>query len=101
MRSLNSAFAAEIGKRGLTVVKLAEMTFSGRSHLTNVLNGRRAGRLTWKRLARVLSKEEYELAWGFAEAERAGFGGDGQDGKRGRCGGGAEEGKAKVFLRKD
>jgi len=63
---LNREFNRLLGQRGLDVTKVADLVLSGRAHLTQVLGGTRAGTHTWKRLARVLTKDEYDLAYGFA-----------------------------------
>lgn len=63
---LNPEFNRSLARRGLTGQKLADLILSGRAHLMQVLGGTRAGLYTWRRLARVLTMEEYELAHSFA-----------------------------------
>jgi hypothetical protein len=49
-------------KRGArTVEQIAKKIFSSRAHVTEVLNGNRSGGQTWRKLARVLTKDELAL----------------------------------------
>ena len=53
-------------RTGWRLASLARMIFAGRSALTLVLSGRRIGKQTWPKLARVLSKAEFDCARKFA-----------------------------------
>lgn len=64
----NAAFLAALSKRSLTIETLADMIFSSRSHVNQVLRGSRKGIRTWNKLARVLSVEEMALAVAFANS---------------------------------
>ena len=46
--------------------ELARRIFAGRTSLSAVLAGRRIGQHTWRKLARVLSKPEFDCARKFA-----------------------------------
>ena len=70
MNGYSEEFCAAIKQRGLNITSLAAMAFTGRAHLGQVLNGRREGSKTWKRLKRVLSSEEYGIAWEYAQRMR-------------------------------
>jgi hypothetical protein len=56
-----SWFFRSLHARGMDVTKLAEQLMCGRSHLSQVLNGRRPGGHTWPKLQRVLTPRELQL----------------------------------------
>lgn len=70
MKGLNEPFCELLQKRSLTIELLADMIFTGRPHLSQVLNGRRPGTRTWATLKKVLSAEEYDVAWNYAQKQR-------------------------------
>lgn len=76
MRGFSEDFCSAIKRRGLNITSLASMIFTGRAHLGLVLNGRREGSRTWTRLRKVLSEEEYRLAWDHAQSGRGTSGTD-------------------------
>lgn len=47
--------------RGSSVSKVADQIFAGRSHVSQVLNGRLPGTQTWRKLERVLTADELAL----------------------------------------
>lgn len=47
--------------RGTSVGKVADQIFCGRSHVSQVIAGTRAGRHTWPKLERVLTAEELAI----------------------------------------
>lgn len=68
-------FYEQLGRDGLTVSSLAEKARVGRAALTEVFNGRRGGKNTWKHVLPLLSAEALSLlkqcsAWN-QSAERA------------------------------
>lgn len=54
-------FYRKLRARGHTVTSLADLMMCGRTHLTLVINGRRSGKQTWRKLALVLTAEEMAL----------------------------------------
>lgn len=56
-------FYRSLHARGLTITELAESLNCGRSHLSQVLNGSRTGKPTWRKIeaAELLTPEELEL----------------------------------------
>lgn len=47
--------------RGSSMAQLAEACGRGRSHLSQVLNGKRPGGYTWARIRAAVTPEEWEL----------------------------------------
>lgn len=68
---LNPDFNRMLRRRKLTIDAVAGMIFSNPKAVTLVLGGLRAGTPTWRKLAAVLSKEEYDCAHEFAGRRRA------------------------------
>ncbi len=58
-----AAFYRSLGKRGQGITSLAEAINAGRSHLSQVLSGKRTGKPTWRKLmaAGVLTERELWL----------------------------------------
>lgn len=54
-------FYRKLRARGHTITSLSDLMMCGRAHLTLVINGRRSGKQTWRKLALVLTAEEMEL----------------------------------------
>jgi hypothetical protein len=68
-------FYAQLARDGLTVSALAEKARVGRAALTEIFNGRRTGKNTWKHVRPLLNPQALSLlkqcsAWN-KEAERA------------------------------
>lgn len=70
-------FINQLGRDGMTISDLASLARIGRSHLEQMLHGKRSGRQSWKHVIPLLSKEAlFHLkqcsAWNtFAEAAAA------------------------------
>lgn len=54
-----SRFRDQLGSRGLTIERLADDIGRGRSHVSQVLWGHRAGGDTWARIRAVVTDEEW------------------------------------------
>lgn len=54
-------FLRSLRARGKTLSKIADELFIGRSHLSQVVNGRRSGGHTWRKLKKVLTVDELKL----------------------------------------
>lgn len=63
-------FYRKLRARGHSVTSLSNVMMCGRVHLTLVINGRRSGKQTWRKLELVLTAEEMALLEK-AKAERA------------------------------
>ena len=61
-----------LSKRGLTIEGLAKRIYSGRSHLSQVLNNRRKGRYTRRRVIDAIRLSEDEITQlGWAKSRKA------------------------------
>lgn len=67
---LNPEFNQMLRGRKATVESVAKQIFVNPKALTQVLSGKRNGTPTWNKLAKVLSKAEYDCARKFADAAR-------------------------------
>jgi len=54
-------FYRSLRARGKNLTQIAADLHCGRSHLSQVINGRRSGGHTWRKLATVLSPEEMAM----------------------------------------
>lgn len=66
----NKELGRLLGKRKMTVDRVAEQIFSNRISVTLVLLGKRKGGVTWENLAKVLEPEELRVAKEFADRAR-------------------------------
>lgn len=57
-----SAFYRSLHARGQTITDLAEALNCGRSHLSQVLNGRRPGKPTWRKIIASELLTDHELS---------------------------------------
>lgn len=57
-------FKRLLRERGVTLGKLSVMLDMNRTHLSQVISGKRNGRHTWKRLKRVLTVDEWNVLHG-------------------------------------
>lgn len=54
-------FRRSLRARGLSMEQLAEVCGRGRSHLSQVIQGKRPGGYTWARIREAVTAEEWEL----------------------------------------
>lgn len=66
----NEELDALLKARGLSITKVAERLILNRASVSQVLCGSRTGRVVWKRLGTLLTKQEWDCARLFAEAAR-------------------------------
>jgi hypothetical protein len=66
----NTKLRDMLARRDMSVEKLADMIFSVRTAVLQVLRGSRTGAPTWRKLKRVMSAEEFECARQFANEQR-------------------------------
>lgn len=66
---INEELRKMLADRSVDFNVLAQQISSRRSHVSQVLLGRRRGTATWRKLKDVLQAKEYEVAKEFADAQ--------------------------------